>query len=66
MVGCASIAGVVHCRASLILVTMTDMSNGLEGRLAPLTGLDERGASIALGSFWKSRPIVLAFVRHFG
>ncbi|HXJ82912.1 MAG TPA: hypothetical protein VMS64_30010 [Candidatus Methylomirabilis sp.] len=42
------------------------MSNALEGRLAPLTGLDERGTSVTLGNFWKSRPVVLAFVRHFG
>ena len=49
-----------------ILVTMLDMSNGVAGRLAPLPVLDERGASVTLGSFWETGPVVLGFVRHFG
>ena len=27
---------------------------------------DEKGAEIRLGSLWADRPVVLAFVRHFG
>ena len=27
---------------------------------------DWRGEKISLGSFWKERPIVLVFIRHFG
>jgi hypothetical protein len=34
--------------------------------LASMTVLDETGASIVLGDFWKDRTAVLAFVRHFG
>jgi hypothetical protein len=34
--------------------------------LATMTVLDERGQSVALGTFWRDRPAVLAFVRHFG
>ena len=45
---------------------MSGMSNALGAALTPLTVLDERGAAVALGSHWKSRPVVLAFVRHFG
>ncbi len=45
---------------------MTGMGNGLAARLAPLTALDERGAGVTLGRFWEARPVVLAFVRHFG
>jgi hypothetical protein len=42
------------------------MSPTLAARLAALTVLDERGESVPLGSYWTSRPVVLAFVRHFG
>lgn len=45
---------------------MPGMSNALAAALAPLTVLDERGAAVPLGGSWKSRPVVLAFVRHFG
>jgi hypothetical protein len=45
---------------------MPSMGNALPSRLAPLTALDERGASVILGDFWRSRFVVLAFVRHFG
>ena len=54
------------CRTPPILVTMAGMGNALTTRLAPLTVLDERGANVTLGDFWKSQPVVLAFVRHFG
>jgi hypothetical protein len=54
------------CRANPILVTMADMGNALASVLAPLAALDERGAPVALGDLWRSRPVVLAFVRHFG
>lgn len=45
---------------------MAGMSNALAARLAPLAALDERGASVTLGRFWDAKPVVLAFVRHFG
>jgi hypothetical protein len=45
---------------------MVAMSNVLAARLAPLVALDERGARVTLGDFWKAQPVVLAFVRHFG
>jgi hypothetical protein len=38
----------------------------LAAALAQITVLDESGASVRLGDFWKERPVVLAFVRHFG
>ena len=38
----------------------------LATRLSPITALDEGGAIVALGPFWQDRPVVLAFVRHFG
>jgi hypothetical protein len=34
--------------------------------LATMTVLDERGQPVPLGTFWRDRPAVLAFVRHFG
>jgi len=45
---------------------MAGMSNALAAELAPLTVLDERGASVMLGHFWDTTPVVLGFVRHFG
>ena len=54
------------CHGFLILDTMRPMSNDLAGRLAPLTALDERGAAVTLGHLWRTSPVVLAFVRHFG
>ena len=45
---------------------MLGMSNALAARLARLTALDERGVAVGLGAFWQSKPVVLAFVRHFG
>jgi len=38
----------------------------LAARLAPLTVLDERRGTVALGPLWGERPTVLSFVRHFG
>jgi len=34
--------------------------------LATLTVLDEQGTPVALGTFWKDKPAVLVFTRHFG
>ncbi len=34
--------------------------------LAEMTVLDQRGEKVALGTLWKDKPAVLAFVRHFG
>jgi hypothetical protein len=42
------------------------MNGVLAARLGALTVLDEDGRAISLGPAWESRPIVLAFVRHFG
>jgi hypothetical protein len=34
--------------------------------IADLPVLDQQGEKVALGSLWKDKPAVLAFVRHFG
>lgn len=34
--------------------------------LATMTVLDEQGQPVVLGTLWRERPAVLAFVRHFG
>ena len=34
--------------------------------LAKLTVLDEAGKTVELGTLWKDKPAILAFVRHFG
>lgn len=34
--------------------------------LAKLAVLDERGNPVELGSLWRDKTAVLAFVRHFG
>lgn len=35
-------------------------------RLAPIALEDVDGRQVVLGSLWAARPIVLAFIRHFG
>ena len=35
-------------------------------RLAGIELEDWQGESIALGSLWRERPLVLVFIRHFG
>ena len=42
------------------------MSDTVASRLARLTVLDAGGRAITLGDSWADRPVVLAFVRHFG
>ena len=42
------------------------MDDLLAAALGQMTVLDETGAATSLGSFWAKRPVVLAFVRHFG
>ena len=42
------------------------MDDLLAAALAQLTGLDETGATVPLNGLWAERPVVLAFVRHFG
>jgi hypothetical protein len=34
--------------------------------LAACMVTDEHGTELPLGSLWAERPVVLAFVRHFG
>jgi hypothetical protein len=34
--------------------------------LAKMTVLDAQGAPVELGTFWRDRPAVLVFIRHFG
>jgi hypothetical protein len=34
--------------------------------LAVMTVLDADGEPVVLGTLWRERPAVLAFVRHFG
>jgi hypothetical protein len=42
------------------------MDDLLAGALARLTVLDESGATVPLKGLWAERPVILAFVRHFG
>jgi hypothetical protein len=35
-------------------------------RLAPIELEDWKGERVALGTFWRERPVVLVFIRHFG
>jgi hypothetical protein len=36
------------------------------GELAALTVSDLKGQPVRVGSLWAERPVVLAWVRHFG
>lgn len=38
----------------------------LAKRLAAATALDLEGETVTLGTLWRDKPVVLAFVRHFG
>jgi hypothetical protein len=38
----------------------------IASRLSPIKVLDPEGRSIALGSYWEEKPVVLVFIRHFG
>jgi hypothetical protein len=38
----------------------------LATRLADVELSDWEGTPRTLGSFWKERPVVLVFIRHFG
>ena len=42
------------------------MDDLLAAALAQLAVLDESGAVVPLKGLWAERPVVLAFVRHFG
>ena len=44
---------------------MTDMDK-VPTALADCVVLDEQGKGQRLGDLWATRPVVLAFVRHFG
>ncbi len=35
-------------------------------KLGGLDVLDADGSTVRLGDFWKDRPVVLVFIRHFG
>ena len=35
-------------------------------RLSPIKVLDPEGRSIETGSYWKEKPVVFVFIRHFG
>ena len=39
---------------------------GLAGKLESLELRDWSGETVRLGSLWRDRPVVLAFIRHFG
>jgi hypothetical protein len=39
---------------------------GTAAVLAPMTVLDADRTPVVLGTLWRDRPAVLAFVRHFG
>ncbi len=38
----------------------------LATKLSGIELSDWRGEKVSLGSFWKERPVVLVFIRHFG
>ncbi|HKQ18516.1 MAG TPA: hypothetical protein VJW75_02100 [Candidatus Eisenbacteria bacterium] len=42
------------------------MSPSIAATLAPIELPDVTGTEIRLGSFWQSRPAVVAFLRHYG
>lgn len=43
------------------------MANPLDAAsLAEVTVLDRQGQVQRLGDFWRERPVVLVFVRHYG
>ena len=39
---------------------------GVGGRAADVELRDEQGMEVRLSRLWQERPVVLAFVRHFG
>lgn len=41
-------------------------SSGVARRLSQIELDDWQGGPKRLGEFWKERPIVLVFIRHFG
>jgi hypothetical protein len=43
-----------------------DRKVSIASRLSPIEVLDLEGRSVALGSYWKEKPVVLVFIRHFG
>jgi hypothetical protein len=45
---------------------MRGMADTLAARLGRLTVQDGEGRAITLGDHWSRRPVVLAFLRHFG
>ena len=48
---------------------MTDQNaakSSLTRRLSDIELRDWQGEAQRLGTFWKNRPIVLVFIRHFG
>ncbi len=41
-------------------------SSGVAQRLSRIELSDWQGVPKRLGEFWKERPVVLVFIRHFG
>jgi len=39
---------------------------GIEARLSALELSDWNGEPRRLGEYWRERPVVLVFIRHFG
>lgn len=42
------------------------MSRAVPKELADVVVQNEQGGDVRLGEVWRDRPIVLAFLRHFG
>jgi len=40
--------------------------SGFAGKLAGVELQSSTGERVKLGTLWESRPVVLAFIRHFG
>jgi hypothetical protein len=41
-------------------------AGGVAARIGALEVLDLRGGSVELATLWRSRPVVLVFLRHYG
>lgn len=47
-------------------MTGTGPKGSVVERLADVVVQDLDGADVRLGDVWRERPVVLAFIRHFG
>ncbi|HEX8790441.1 MAG TPA: hypothetical protein VF765_05775 [Polyangiaceae bacterium] len=48
------------------MIVMVHAAEAVQSDLSEAPVLDVDGRAVPLSSLWRDRPIVLAFVRHFG